>query len=116
MVAPVHDGLIEVADGFWNIRGSFKVLGMLDLGTQSSLVRLQSGRFVLLDCVPLGPGVDEEIRRLTDDGRKLYISSTNKTYRRSFKPRPGAYARFLANQSFHYVTSFNNLKADHKYE
>jgi hypothetical protein len=53
---------------------------------------------------------------ITDDGRKLYVSSTNKTYRRSFKPRPGAYARFLANQSFHYVTSINDLKADHKYE
>jgi len=71
MVAPVQDGLVEIADGFWNIRGSFKVLGMLDLGTQSSLVRLKSGRFVLLDCVPLEPGVDTEIRRLTDDGTKL---------------------------------------------
>jgi predicted GIY-YIG superfamily endonuclease len=36
---------------------------------------------------------------ITDDGRKLYISSTNKTYRRSFKPRPGAYARFLNAQN-----------------
>lgn len=36
---------------------------------------------------------------ITDDGRKLYISNTNKTYRRSFKPRPGAYARFLDAQN-----------------
>ena len=36
---------------------------------------------------------------ITDDGRKLYISSTKKTYRRSFKPRPGAFARFLDAQS-----------------
>lgn len=36
---------------------------------------------------------------ITDDGRKLYISSTNKTYRRSYKPRPGAYARFLNAQN-----------------
>lgn len=71
MVASMRDGLVEIADGLWNIRGSFKVLGVLDLGTQSSLVRLRSGRFVLLDCVPLGPGVEEEIRRLTDDGSKL---------------------------------------------
>jgi len=36
---------------------------------------------------------------ITDDGRKLYISSTNTTYRRSFKPRPGAFARFLNAQN-----------------
>jgi len=36
---------------------------------------------------------------ITDDGRKLYISNTNKTYRRSFKPRPGAFARFLNSQN-----------------
>jgi len=36
---------------------------------------------------------------ITDDGRKLYISNTNKTYRRSFKPRPGAFARFLNAQN-----------------
>ena len=36
---------------------------------------------------------------ITDDGRKLYISSTNKTYRRSYKPRPGAFARFLNAQN-----------------
>ena len=36
---------------------------------------------------------------ITDDGRKLYISSTQKTYRRSFKPRPGAFARFLNAQN-----------------
>ena len=36
---------------------------------------------------------------ITDDGRKLYISNTNKTYRRSFKPPRGAYARFLNAQN-----------------
>jgi hypothetical protein len=36
---------------------------------------------------------------ITDDGRKLYISNTNKTYRRSFKPPRGAFARFLNAQN-----------------
>lgn len=35
---------------------------------------------------------------ITDDGRKLYIIKAGKTYRRSFKPRPGAFARSLAAQ------------------
>ena len=35
---------------------------------------------------------------ITDDGRKLYITKAGKTYRRSFKPRPGAFARSLEAQ------------------
>lgn len=67
----VHEGLIEIADGFWNIRGRFRVLGVFDLGTQSSLARLRSGRFVLLDCVPLADAVVAAVRRLTDGGASL---------------------------------------------
>jgi hypothetical protein len=40
--------VIEVGSGFSNIRGSFKV-GPLDIGTHASLVRLASGKLVLLD-------------------------------------------------------------------
>ena len=36
---------------------------------------------------------------ITDDGRKLYIRRDNKAYSRSFKPRPGAFARFLEAQN-----------------
>lgn len=36
---------------------------------------------------------------IADDGRKLYITRDNKNYRRSFKPRPGAFARFLDAQN-----------------
>ena len=35
---------------------------------------------------------------ITEDGRKLYITKAGKTYRRSFKPRPGAFARSLEAQ------------------
>lgn len=67
MVELVH----EIADGIWNIRGSFKVLGVVDLGTQASLVRLKSGKFVLLDCVPLEGDVRTKVMRLTGDGKDL---------------------------------------------
>ena len=36
---------------------------------------------------------------ITDDGRKLYVTRDNKAYSRSFKPRPGAFARFLNAQN-----------------
>lgn len=66
----MHEGLVEIADGFWNIRGQFRVLGV-DLGTHSSLARLRSGRFALLDCVPLDDAAVASIRRLTNDGKDL---------------------------------------------
>lgn len=55
-------GVIEVADGFWNIRGSFKLGGVVDLGTQASLVRLSSGGYVFLDAYTL----PEETKRWVD--------------------------------------------------
>jgi hypothetical protein len=41
--------ILHVADDFWNIRGSYRVGGVIDVGTQASLVRLASGKFVMLD-------------------------------------------------------------------
>ncbi len=45
--------IIDCGEGFWNIRGSFKIAGLLDIGTQCSLVRLSDGRFVMLDSYTL---------------------------------------------------------------
>lgn len=40
--------LLHIGEGFWNIRGSFKIAG-IDIGTHSSLIRLNDTEFVLLD-------------------------------------------------------------------
>jgi len=65
------DEVVPIADGFWNIRGSFRVFGLLDIGTQASLARLASGSFVLLDSYTLTGEVEAEIRRLTDGGARV---------------------------------------------
>jgi hypothetical protein len=62
--------VIEVADGFWNIRGSFKA-GLLDIGTHASLVRLGNGKFVLLDACDFDTDVQVWIDDVTDGGRNL---------------------------------------------
>jgi hypothetical protein len=67
------DQLIEIADGFWNIRGSFKVAGLLDVGTQASLARLRSGDFALLDSYPLRGDVACRVLSLTDQGRAVRL-------------------------------------------
>lgn len=62
------DHVIQVADDFWNIRGSFRVAGLLDVGTQASLVRRANGRFVLLDCYTLRGEVARQVDDLTGGG------------------------------------------------
>ncbi len=54
---------IEVGDGFWNLRGSFRIGGMVDIRTHASLVRLANGKFLFLDAYTL----DETAKREADD-------------------------------------------------
>lgn len=65
------DHWIPMADGFWNIRGSFKVAGILDVGTQMSLVRRKRGDFVLLDSYTLTGAIEAQVLDLTDHGRAV---------------------------------------------
>ena len=59
---------IHVADDFWNIRGSFKIGGVVDIGTQASLVRRSNGKFVFLDSYTLSGEVEREVLELTNGG------------------------------------------------
>ncbi len=61
---------MKLGENFWNFRGSFKVAG-LDIGTHASLVKLQSGDFVLLDCYSFSAKQQREIEQLTDGGERL---------------------------------------------
>jgi len=63
--------IVTVGDGFWNFRGSFKIGGVIDVGTQSALVRLRSGRFVLLDSYALSRSARRLVSDQTDGGEKL---------------------------------------------
>ena len=63
--------LIQISDNFWNIRGSFKIAGLIDIGTQASLVRLANGKFVFLDSYTLSGSVLKEIDQLTDQGKNV---------------------------------------------
>jgi len=60
--------IIRVADGFWNIRGSFKIGGVVDIGTQASLVRLGTGAFVFLDACDFDAATEREIGDVIGDG------------------------------------------------
>ena len=63
--------ILHVAENFWNIRGSYRIGGVIDIGTQASLVRRANGKFVLLDSYTLSGQVKREVNELTDGGKNL---------------------------------------------
>jgi len=63
--------LTDFGDGFYHIRGSFKLGGILDLGTHCALVELPDGRFVFLDSYTLDDELKAKVDALTDNGRKV---------------------------------------------
>lgn len=60
-----------LAPDFWNIRGSFKIGGVVDVGTHVSLVRRSNGKFVFLDAYTLSDTVAKQVRALTNDGKDI---------------------------------------------
>ena len=62
---------IQVAEDFWNIRGSYRIGGFIDVGTQASLVRRTNGKFVLLDAYTLRGAVKREVDELTRGGKDI---------------------------------------------
>jgi len=63
--------ILHVADDFWNIRGSYRIGGVIDVGTQSSLVRLASGKFVMLDSYTVRGAAKRKIGELTRGGEDI---------------------------------------------
>lgn len=63
--------VIEVADGFWNLRGSFKIAGLVDIGTHCSLARRGGGGLVLLDACGLGDAAGRWLDEATGGGAAL---------------------------------------------
>jgi len=63
--------VVRVGEGFWNIRGSFKVAGVLDIGTHASLVERANGEFVLLDACAMSDPILEWLDACTEHGKRL---------------------------------------------
>ena len=67
----MSEQLIDLGHGFWNIRGDLRMAGVLNIGTQCSLVRLRSGGFVFLDSCAFGDRIARQVMALTDHGRAV---------------------------------------------
>lgn len=61
--------LIEIGPGFWNIRGSFTFCcGLIDIQTHMSIIRLTTGKFLIIDTITITPEIKLEIDNLTNNG------------------------------------------------
>ncbi|MDX2322360.1 MAG: hypothetical protein QNK26_17380 [Moritella sp.] len=63
--------ILNIADNFWNIRGNFKIGGILNIGTHASIVRCSNGKFVLLDAYTLQGKLKNQVDALTNHGADL---------------------------------------------
>jgi len=63
--------LIEVGPGFWNIRASFHIHNVLDIGTHMSIIRVNENKFLIVDTVPLDDALKNAIDELTDNGNLI---------------------------------------------
>ena len=63
---------VEIGVGFYNLKTPFyckEVLGgLIDIGTHMSLLKLESGRFIVIDTCPLDPCAKKELDSLTING------------------------------------------------
>jgi hypothetical protein len=59
--------LIPMGNGFWNVRSDFYIDG-LDIGTQMSIIKLRTGRFIILDTIQLTTDLKGQIDNLTNNG------------------------------------------------
>ena len=61
----------KLADTFWNIRGVQRIAGVLDIGTQMSLVQRSDGRFVVIDGCGLDASQRASVMTLTENGKRV---------------------------------------------
>lgn len=60
--------IIDCGEGMWNVRGTYRIGGIVNVGTQASLIRLPSGKFIFLDSLTLEGDTLKRIMALTDNG------------------------------------------------
>ncbi len=61
----------KLADSFWNIRGVHRLGGVLDIGTQMSIVQRAGGGFVVIDGCDLDDAQRDAVMTLTGDGAQV---------------------------------------------
>lgn len=80
--------MIEIGTNFWNIRDSFLYFGgLVDIGTHMSLIRLSTGKFLVIDTCNVNTTDKQKIDTLTENGTKIEaVIATHPFHTVYFKP------------------------------
>ena len=63
--------IIDCGHGMWNVRGDYRIGGIVNVGTHASLIQLPSGEFIWLDSLTLEGDTLKRIMEMTDDGKAV---------------------------------------------
>ena len=85
--AMAPQNILQLGNGFWNIRAALKIGGVLPVGTHASLVQRKSGRFVLLDTCGMSEATRAHIGELTDGGQAIEAILNLHPFHTLFVPR-----------------------------
>lgn len=79
--------MIQIAPNFWNIRGSFKVvLGMVDIRTHMSLIKLNNNKFLVIDTIPFSGNLQNMFNEITNNGNDIEaVIATHPFHTMAFK-------------------------------
>lgn len=67
----MSEEILQIAEDFWNIRGEFRIGGVVNIGTQASLLRRADGSFLMLDAYTLKGEIREQVDALTNGGADI---------------------------------------------
>lgn len=65
----MSENFIELGNGFYNIRGNFRIGGLVNIGTQCSLIQLAPERFIFLDSYTLTGTIRDKVMAMTQQGQ-----------------------------------------------
>ncbi|CAF0977384.1 unnamed protein product [Rotaria sp. Silwood1] len=63
--------LYLIGPNFWNVRGHFRVLKVIDIETQMSIIQLRNGKFLIIDTIDMNDRLRQEIDNLTNHGENI---------------------------------------------
>lgn len=67
----MSEKILDLGNGFYNIRGNFRIGGVLNIGTQCSLIEIEKERFIFLDSYTLTNDLREQVMAMTDNGKQV---------------------------------------------
>jgi len=108
----MQETMQQIGEGFWNIRGNFKLLGgLVDMGNQMSIAKLSNGKFLIIDAIPMTDQIKAEIDKLTDKGANIEaVITTHPFHTLSIQPFHEAYPNVPFYGCPRHIKRFPDLK------